>query len=476
MTHALTTLRRSLESAGTPSLSLGLGRLFLGKSFVSALSDMEQAQWLSRGAVEERTNTRLAELLEHARTTVPFYRSCVRLKSRPTTNSARADLASFPVVTKPDLRNAGLDQLVSGSLPASRRLERTTSGSTGQPFRFFLDRAALPVVFASHIFYDRWCGLAVGERYIRLVAPTMVHDDVDRGGLTTFRLRQTLVRRLRQAYEHRTQRQTWFVDADSEAAVRFRYQVEAFRPAFVLGYTSTLAAVAAELLRRDRPLNWPLRGVITIAELLTPERRHLIERYFRAPITNRYGLREFGWWAGQNCSSSPDSVHLNSELLVYEILTSDGSPAKAGEVGRVVFTDLHNRAMPLIRYDTGDLAVLEAGSCPCGRSFPLITIEGRSHESLHSASGKLVTSRGLSSALSECLDADSQYQLVQEAPDRVRLVLVLGGPLCNATRARLQRIVEGVVGNELQVCVDTADRIAPERSGKRPTIKPSGFV
>jgi phenylacetate-coenzyme A ligase PaaK-like adenylate-forming protein len=476
MTEVLTSPSRSLPRPGSRSLSLGVARLILGRSFASALDGMERAQWMSRSEIDERTSARLAELLEHASTTVPFYRSHLRLDARPTKNTARTDLASFPVVTKHDLRSAGLDEFVSDALPAHRRLGRTTSGSSGDPFRIFLDRAALPVVFASHIFYDQWCGLAVGERYIRLVAPTADYDDADGAGPHAYRFRQRLARRLRERYERRTQRRTWVGDVDPEAAERFRAEIEAFEPAYLLGYTSTLAAVSAELLRRDRPLNRRPRGVITIAELLTPERRHLIEHYFRAPIWNRYGLREFGWWAGQNCSSSPDSLHLNTELLVCEVLTSDDSPARAGELGRVVLTDLHNRAMPLIRYDTGDLAVAETGSCACGRTFPLITIVGRAHESFRSASRRFVTPGHLGAALSESGAADSQYQLVQEAPDRVRLVVVPGDVLADATRAQLQRAVESVVGGDVQVSVETADRISPERSGKRPTIKPSAIA
>jgi phenylacetate-CoA ligase len=238
----------------------------------------------------------------------------------------------------------------------------------------------------------------------------------------------------------------------------------------VLGYTSTLAAVSAELLRRDRRLSWRPRGVITIAELLTPERRHLIESYFRAPIWNRYGLREFGSWAGQNCQGSPESVHLNTELVVLEILNADDSPAGAGETGRLVLTDLNNRVMPLIRYDTGDLGVRETRRCPCGRTFPLLTIAGRARESLQSASNELVTPSRLAAVLVEH-GAGNQYQLVQETPNRVRLVVVPADGLAADGRIRLQQAVEAIVGRDVDVSVETADRIPTESSGKRPTIK-----
>ena len=124
-----------------------------------------------------------------------------------------------------------------------------------------------------------------------------------------------------------------------------------------MGYTSTLAAIADELLQGDLKLSQPVAGVITIAETLTPNRKRLIQKYFDAPIINRYGLREFGSWSAQSCRESPERFHINSELVVCEVLRADGTPCAAGETGRVVLTDLHNFARPFIRYDTGDLAV-----------------------------------------------------------------------------------------------------------------------
>jgi phenylacetate-CoA ligase len=448
-------------------------RLFLGGSFTRALGEMERAQWLSPGELDERANARLGELLEHARTTVPFYRKRVSLQTRPSAATARTDLAAFPVVTKADLRAAGIGELASEDVPGERRVLRSTSGSTGEPFRFFLDSRALPLIFASHVFYDRWSGLAVGERYVRIVAPINVPSS---SSLEPARrqLHQAIIGRLQKAYERRTQRQIWHADIDGIAAEHLRSAIDSFRPAFVLGYASALAALSAELGEADRPLKRSLRGVITIAELLTPERRCLIERYFAAPITNRYGLREFGWWAGQDCSRSAERLHLNSELVVAEVLTSDSTPANVGEVGRLVLTDLHNRAVPLIRYDTGDLAVAESESCSCGRGFPLVTIEGRSLETVPRPSGELVTPRRLAVAVSRWLDPVSQIQLVREAGDSVRLVVATRSRIADQTRSRLEQVVREAAGYGSRVSVETALQISPEPSGKRPIVKLNG--
>ena len=60
---------------------------------------------------------------------------------------------------------------------------------------------------------------------------------------------------------------------------------------------------------------------------------------------------------------------------------------------KIIGTNLNNYAMPLIRYDTGDLAKVSNASCECGRSFPLIKkVVGRKDTPLIAPSGQQVPS------------------------------------------------------------------------------------
>ena len=253
------------------------------------------------------------------------------------------------------------------------------------------------------------------------------------------------------------------------------HRIAAFRPDYLMGYTSALAAVADDLLRADLRLSVPLRAVVTIAETLSPDRRRVIEEYFRAPIINRYGLREFGAWSGQTCSLSGEQFHVNTELVVAEILHQDGSPARPGETGRVVMTDLFNYAMPLIRYDTGDLAVAGSAGCACGRGFPLFgPIQGRSQECLSTPSGRLISPVVLGQYLfvhKDNLDAVSHYQLVQQDRRRACLKVVPSPGWNRQRREQLERDLSELLGSEMEVTIETVSEIPHERSGKRPIIK-----
>src|SRR5262249_56212786 len=103
------------------------------------------------------------------------------------------------------------------------------------------------------------------------------------------------------------------------------------------------------------------RGIITTAMVLHGFQRRLIEEVFGCPVTNRYGCEEVSLIACE-CERH-DGLHVNAEGVYVEVLV-EGRPARPGEAGSVVVTDLTNRAMPLLRSPVGHLAV------PSGRSGP----------------------------------------------------------------------------------------------------------
>ncbi|PYS51822.1 MAG: hypothetical protein DMF68_03215 [Acidobacteria bacterium] len=451
----------------------------VGRRFKGAFDEMRRAQGFSAAELQERAEARLALLLQHAAENVPFYRDAYRnLGLDPNQLHGLDDLRKLPVINKNILREYRSEDFLAANVPVNRRLQATTSGSTGEPFSFYLDRRMMPLVFASHLFYDSWFGLHPFDRHIRIVAPSMMQRPVQGDTLKAARLRYAATTRLQSLYESWTQRSASVFEAD---AVEVHRQTEAFRPHYIVGYTSTLAVIASELLKRNLPLARKLKGIITIAEILTPERKLLIERYFDAPVINRYGQREFKFWCSQNCMDAPERFHVNTELVISEILREDGTPAAEGEVGRLVLTNLHNYVMPFIRYDTGDLARAEGQTvCACGRGFPLIErVEGRAAECIKDSSGKLVSPMSLSLYLfasNDFADTVRHYQLVEESQNRLRLLVVPADGFNEQARERLCDSLAQLLGESVTIEVKTVKAIPLEKSGKRPLIKPFHHV
>lgn len=449
---------------------------FVGGDFADSLNDMKNAQWSTRDEAHARSEIRLGELLKHAAENVPFYRELYQHRGiTPDELHTVTDLQALPIFKKSDYRKTEPETLCASNVEPSLRIERTTSGSTGEPFRFALDRRTLPIIFASHLFYDSWHGLQPFDRYVRVVSPPAAPPPLPSDAPAGVRLRRAITNRLQTLYESWTQEKISLWEVDGARAESIWRRIEAFQPEFLLGYTSSLAAIADELLQRNLRLQKPVRGVITIAETLTPNRKQLIEEYFNAPIINRYGLREFGSWSAQSCPESPDKFHINTELVVCEILRPNGTPCAPGETGRVVLTDLRNFARPFIRYDTGDLAVATSETCSCGRGFPLLgPIQGRSLECLRTPSGREISPVVLGHFLFVYRDhseAVRHYQLVQQSDSRATLLIVPGELWDEQRGVQLESDLRQLVGEDMEVSVETVGEIPPEKSGKRPIIK-----
>lgn len=111
----------------------------------------------------------------------------------------------------------------------------------------------------------------------------------------------------------------------------------------------------------------------------------LLDEGIREKVTNS-GPRGFGEIYSAREVSAPvalayagcQGMHVNTECFVLEILRRGEYPQPLGEAGRVVITDLLNIAMPLVRYEIGDIGHLApASACSCDRSEPLLVLHGR---------------------------------------------------------------------------------------------------
>jgi len=118
-----------------------------------------------------------------------------------------------------------------------------------------------------------------------------------------------------------------------------------------------------------------LKALIGVGSQLTPSLEAKLNEGFGVPVHIAYGLNEIGKVA-MRCSAG--RYHVHTELCLVEIVDESGKPCAPGEVGHLLVTGLKNFAMPLIRYDTGDLAEAAEGACACGRTQPFFAeIAGR---------------------------------------------------------------------------------------------------
>ena len=134
----------------------------------------------------------------------------------------------------------------------------------------------------------------------------------------------------------------------------------------------------------------------------------------------------------------------------------------------MVVTDLHNLAMPFIRYATGDLATAAGDSpCACGRGLPRIaSVEGRTSDTLEDGEGHRVSGIALMTLFVDLAPAVRQYQAVQRG-DRSLTVRVVPSPrFDDSSRMQIHRHCEHYLPG-VPVTIDVVDAIEPGPAGKR---------
>jgi phenylacetate-CoA ligase len=219
----------------------------------------------------------------------------------------------------------------------------------------------------------------------------------------------------------------------TETAASIRDALARFGPRFMRGYPSAMYLFCR--LLREQGLRLQLPMVISGSETLHDHERAEIEDFFGARVFNHWTHWER---AGSILECEQGRLHAQEDYGHHEILDPDGQPVAAGVEGELTVTSLHNRAMPLIRYRTGDIASWSGESCSCGQSFPVIAnIAGREADYLYRRDGLLVASVTVTNLIK--FWPDIHYaQVVQDIPGEVEVRVV---PVRETSRGLVDRII-----------------------------------
>jgi phenylacetate-CoA ligase len=168
---------------------------------------------------------------------------------------------------------------------------------------------------------------------------------------------------------------------------------------------------------------------------------------------------------GGECGKGP-GLHLSSEIGIAEVLDDHDQPVPPGSHGRLVGTGLVNRAMPLLRYEIGDVSALNPERCPCGRGLPrLDPVTTKAEDIVVTPDGRLVSSSTLTHPFKP-LHQVARSQIVQEAPDHIRIRIV---PRTGYGEADTRHLIEEMrrrLGAGVRIDVEIVDDIPVGATGK----------
>jgi phenylacetate-CoA ligase len=423
-----------------------------GRRILSKLSYLEGSQWWSLEQIKKWQSDRLAELIHHAHDTVPHYRRSFGAAGiTPADVRTVADLPRLPLLTKSIIQEYR-DGLVSAQFSPKRRISNSTGGSTGTPIRFYQDQQQQDWATANKLRCNGWAGWDFGKRTLRLW-----------GHPQDLRATQTARGKLRGMVlsEHTLDAFRFSSGEMADLADYFRRK----KPQIVVAYASMISHFAAYVDERGITDLPPPLGIITSADMLLPQMRTLIEGVLHAEVFDRYGCREVATIAAE-CREHM-GMHVNADRLIVEFIDGADQPCPPGEAGRVVITDLFNYAMPFIRYDIEDIAILAANDCACGRGLPLLEeLIGRYADILVTPQGQFVSTSALTTLLPN-VPGLQECQLVQKAIDRLQVNVVQRPDYDQRSEAMFHHHLAKHFGPKMSITFRYVDDIPPTTSGKK---------
>jgi phenylacetate-CoA ligase len=407
---------------------------FQRPSVRSQLDDLKD-QLSGARSVTQLPSGRLESLLVHATSTTTHYRQY----------SGCIELAEFPVLQKRHI-SEHRDAFESTAYAAQELPVMSTSGSTGMPMQFRLSPLKRCRQRAEVIYFSNLARFKLGTRHanIRIIR--------NKNPLRYWMENQVL-------FDPSVITEDWLAQA--------RKELQHPAMVYLTGYARPISVLADYCLRNgDHPGMFALKSVVPTAEALTPDERRDVESVFGCPVFNRYASQEFGVLA-QECPNK--RLHLNTASYLFELLSLENDrPTAPGQIGRVVVTDLFSHAMPLIRYDIGDLAACSAEPCPCGNPTPsLRELQGRLVETILDARGQIVSPFVLVNNLRE-VSGITQFRFIQRTGDSYELMLVVTPHF--KSEARVEHILRKYLGKKANILINPVSHIPPLRSGKRPYV------
>ena len=205
-----------------------------------------------------------------------------------------------------------------------------------------------------------------------------------------------------------------------------------------------------------------------MAEPLNNHARQYLKQFYSCSVYARYSNSENGFIAHQYSDDS-DSYLINNASYIVELLEFDNNnPVVIGEKGRVVVTDLYNDAFPMIRYDTGDIAIGGQEFYNGNRVDVLKSIEGRKLDFIYDSNGQLISPHTIDYALRR-LPNLLQFQFIQEGKNDYKLLINTFDFSHELEQMAIMALKE-YLGEDAKIIIITVNEIPMLNSGKRKLV------
>lgn len=401
---------------------------------VRAVMTSRDSRW-----VKQQIDSRLNSILAHAVESTEFYRNY----------DVKKGIEAFPVLDKNAIRNH-LPKFLSNRYDESQRIPAITSGSTGTPFETFQSEDKRSRNTADTLYFASLAGYTLGNKlyYLKI--------------WSEYNKKSNLLQKLQNVVPvdvlNLKRNVTRVIDELNTNS----------SPVSLIGYVSAFETLCKSLdVNNTISPHIKVNSIITMSESLNDYTKISAQKYFGCPVLSRYSNIENGIIAQQTLTSVNDFVINKASYFVEVLDLTEDRPVAEGNLGRIVVTDYFNRVMPLIRYDTGDLGVLEKKMIGGTRQLVFSGIEGRKLDQIYNTKGELISSYIVYKNMWNYTEIE-QYQLVQKDLRKYVFKISVEGEF--KREKELIREFKSYLGDDADFSVEYVKEIPLLQSGKRKKV------
>lgn len=396
-------------------------------------------KYIMKKGNDEILKKKLEGILEHAHSTTTFYSEF----------DYSGGIQSFPIIDKNLIRN-NTDAFLSNQFSDKERIPAITSGSTGTPFKTYQHKDKKYRNTADTLYFASLAGYYLGNKlyYFKI--------------WSEYNKKSTMLQKMQNIIPIDV------LNLRSKSKEVIHQLNSNHSPVSFLGYVSAFETLC-KALEKENTLSPSLKvaSIITMSEGLNEYTARMGSHFFKCPVLSRYSNIENGILAQQTLDC-PDVFLINRASYYVEIIDLESNKVLPnGQLGRIVVTDLYNQAMPLIRYDTGDLGVMDTKVINGVEQQVFTKIEGRKLDQIFNTKGELLSSYIVYKNMWNYTEIE-QYQFVQKDRNKYIFRISMDGRFERESQLKAEFLE--YLGQDADFSIEYVKEIPLLDSGKRKKV------
>ena len=421
------------------------------KNVIEAEENISKLEYLTKSEIESYQLTKLNLLLEYAYANVPYYKDILNnigIGNKGVKNLE--ELKMLPIIKKDDLRNN-----YSLFIPENEvnYTIGSTSGSTGEPLIYRKSNNSKVIEMALVLQFEKNMGIEIGDSKL------LIWGGIE---MNPYKKTKRYIKNYIYNYDY-------YINYNINNGNISKLVDKLYKKhyAYYRSYPSTMALVANEITNRKEEFHNRPNAISVSVETLMKSDRDIIEKVFGKTLYDQYGCGEVNSVAFE-CSEH-QGLHHAFEHSIIEVLDDNNNDSKSG---RLIITNLDNYAMPLIRYENGDIITLAEQKCPCGRESILISeIQGRIFDKIVGINGKIVHGGFFDDLILKSSARINKWQIVQSDIDCLRLYYISSNDISMDSKNYIENHIKKQLGLNTKVIFEKKDYLMPEVNGKYKFVK-----